>query len=208
MIRPLTVADIPELERVQNLSLPGSLPTMYGPRFFRLYYESLMAEPQFLSGGFFWESRMAGFLTYTTDTAALLSRAFRGHLAAYVGAVGTGIAKRPSVLVTTLKLLPGFFLPGNQPGSDVLAELLSYGVLPEFRRGSEFFARQRVHVALELLHRAFRELREQGARQVKIFIQTEDVNAFINEFYRREGFRFVSRVRRFGVMCNYCVRDL
>lgn len=208
MIRSLTAADIPELERVQNAALPGSLPTVYGPRFFRLYYESLMADAHFLSGGFFWESRLAGFLTYTTDTAALLSRAFRRNLARYVLAVGLGIARRPSSLAMTLKLLPDFFAPATQQGSDVPAELLSYGVLPEFRRRSEFFTRQRIHVALELLHRAFDDLREHGARRVKIFIQTEDVNPFINQFYRDEGFQLVGRARRFGMPCNYLVRDL
>jgi hypothetical protein len=208
LIRSLTAADIPELERVQNAALPGSLPTVYGPRFFRLYYQSLMADAHFLSGGFFWESRLAGFLTYTTDTAALLSHAFRSHLAGYVLAVGLGIARRPSSLGMTLKLLPDFFAPAAQQGSDVPAELLSYGVLPEFRRRSEFFAQHRIHVALELLHRAFDELREQGARRVKIFIQTEDVNPFINQFYRDEGFQLVGRGRRFGMPCNYLVREL
>jgi len=181
---------------------------MYGSRFFRLYYESLMADLRFLGNGFFWESRMAGFLTYSTDTAALLSAAFRGRVADYCVAVGLGIGAHPAALRTTLKLLPGFFFPGRQPGSEVPAELLSYGVLPEFRRHSEFFASQRIHVALELLHRAFSELREHGARQVKIFIQLEDTNAFINEFYRREGFQLLRRTRRFGMLCNYCVRDL
>lgn len=208
MIRPLTVADIAELEQVQSTALPGSLPTRYGPRFFRLYYESLMADPRFLSGAYFWESRMAGFLTYTTDTAALLSSAFRQHLAAYVLAVGLGSLRHPSTVPMTLGLLPDFFAPSAQQGSDVPAELLSYGVLPEFRRRSEFFAQHRIHVALELLHRAFDELREHGARAVKIFIQLEESNPFINEFYRREGFQLQGRVRRFGMECNYLVRPL
>jgi hypothetical protein len=81
-------------------------------------------------------------------------------------------------------------------------------VLPEFRRRSEFFAQHRIHVALELLHRAFDELREHGARRVKIFIQTEDVNPFINQFYRDEGFQQVGCGRRFGMPCNYLVREL
>lgn len=208
MIRSLTVVDIPELECVQRESLPGSLPTLFGPRFFRLYYQSLMADPLFLSGGFFWESRLAGFLTYTTDTAALLSAAFRRHWAGYALAAGLGIARRPATLRTTLKLLPDLLAPQGQQGSDVPAELLSYGVLREFRRSSDFFARHRIHVALELLHRAFGELRGHGAKRVKIFIQTEDVNPFINQFYRGEGFQPVGRVRRFGMPCNYLVREL
>lgn len=193
---------------MQTTSLPGSLPTLYGPRFFRLYYQSLMADPRFLSSAFFWESRMAGFLTYTTDTAALLSTAFRGHLAGYILAVGLGMIRHPSTLGTTLRLLPDFFAPAAQQGSDVSAELLSYGVLPEFRRRSEFFAQHRIHVALELLHRAFDELRDRGSRAVKIFIQVEETNPFINQFYRNEGFQLQGRVRRFGVVSNHLVRPL
>lgn len=208
MIRSLTVADIAELEPVQRESLPGSLPTLFGPRFFRLYYQSLMADPRFLSAGFFWESRLAGFLTYTTDTAALLSAVFRRHWAGYALAVGLGIARRPGTLRTTLKLLPDLLAPLGQQGSDVPAELLSYGVLREFRRSSDFFARQRIHVALKLLHRAYDELRSHGAKRVKIFIQTEDVDPFINQFYRREGFQPMGLVRRFGMRCNYLVREL
>jgi GNAT superfamily N-acetyltransferase len=208
LIRSLTVADITELESVQRESLPGSLPTLFGPRFFRLYYRSLMADPRFLSAGFFWESRLAGFLTYTTDTAALLSAAFRRHWAGYALAVGLGIARRPGTLRTTLKLLPGLLSLRGQQGSDVPAELLSYGVLREFRRSSDFFAEKHIHVARELLHRAFDELRGHGARRVKIFIQTEDVNPFINQFYREQGFQPVGRARRFGMPCNYLVREL
>ena len=151
---------------------------------------------------------MAGFLTYTTDTAALLSTAFRGHLASYFLAVGWGCLRHPSALSMTLRLLPDFFAPSGQQGSDVPAELISYGVLPEFRRRSEFFAQHRIHIALQLLHRAFDELRDRGARAVKIFIQVEETNPFINEFYRREGFQFQGRVRRFGVECNHMVRPL
>lgn len=208
MLRRLTIADIPELERVQNQALPGSLPTIFGARFFRLYYASLMADSRFHSCGFFHDGRMAGFLTYTTDSGAMLRAAFGSHLAGYLWAVGTSLARQPAVIWTTLKLLPGLFAPGTQPGADVRAELLSYGVLPEFRRGSRYYAQRGVHVALELLHRAFADLREQGADRVKIFIQTEDVNAFINAFYAREGFRFVSRARRLGINCNYYIRKL
>ena len=208
VIRALEKADIPELERVQNAVLPGSLPTLFGPRFFRLFYESLMADPRFLSSGFFWESRLGGFLTYTSDTAGLLGGAFRSRVVEYLWAVGVGALTRPSVLSATVKLLPGFFAPGSQAGSEVKAELLSFGVLPEYRRGSPLYAQQRVHVAAELMHRAFAELRSRGALKVKVYIQTEEANPAVNEFYRREGFRFVGRVRRFGVPCNLCTRDL
>lgn len=193
---------------MQRAALPGSLPTLFGRRFFRLYYQSLMGDPRFLSGGFFWEARLAGFLTYTTDTAALLSAALRRHAAGYALAVGLGIAQRPGTLRTMLKLLPDLLAPQRQTGSEVPAELLSYGVLREFRRSSDFFAKTGIHVARELLHRAFAELRGHGAKRVKIFIQTEQVNPFINQFYRQEGFQPAGRVRRFGVACNYLVREL
>jgi ribosomal protein S18 acetylase RimI-like enzyme len=208
LIRALAQADIPELERVQNAVLPGSLPTLFGPRFFRLFYESLMADPRFLGRGFFWESSLGGFLTYTTDTAGMLGGAFRSRFAEYLWAVGMGVLTRPAALSATLKLLPGFFVPGSQPGSEVKAELLSFGVLPEYRRGSSLYLQHRVHVAAELLHGAFEDLRRKGALKVKVYIQTEDANASVNEFYRKEGFQCVGRVRRFGVPCNYCTRDL
>jgi ribosomal protein S18 acetylase RimI-like enzyme len=184
------------------------LVALYGPRFFRLFYQSLMADPRFLSSGFFWESRMGGFLTYTTDTAGLLGRALRGRFVEYLWSVGVGALTRPSALSATVKLLPGVFAPAGQPGSEVKAELLSFGVLPEYRRGSSFHVQHGVRVAAELLHGAFEDLRRMGALKVKVYIQTEEANPAINEFYRREGFQLVGRVRRFGVPCNYCTRDL
>lgn len=167
-----------------------------------------MAEPQFIGDGFFWESRMAGFLTYTTDSGALLPAALRHSFWQYGFTVAGSLLARPQRLRTVMSLLPGVLAPGSQPGRDVPAELLSFGVLREFRRGSEFYAKEKIHVALELLHRAFAELRARGARQVKIFIQPEEVNPFIHDFYRREGFRLVGDTRRLGVACTFMVRDL
>lgn len=205
MIRKLTVADIPELERVQVATLPGSLPLAFGSRFFRVYCEALLADPRFFADGFFWEGRLAGFLTYTSDSSALLAAALRRRLAAFATSAAIGSLTSGTRMASALRALGGVLTAGREPGSDVRAELLSYGVLPEFRRASAFYAERRIHVAQELLHGAFANLYRAGAPSVKIFIQPDP---FIQRFYAREGFHYIGFVRRFGLHGQLGVREL
>ncbi len=205
MIRPLTVADIPELERVQAATLPGSLPQAFGPRFFRVYMEALLADSRFFGDGFFWDDRMAGFLTYTSDSSALFRTALRRRFLAFATAAARGSLTSPTRMASALGALAGVLTAGREPGSDVLAELLSYGVLPEFRRSSAFFTEQGIHVSRELLHQAFANLYRAGAPSVKIFIQPDP---FIQSFYAREGFHYIGFVSRLGLHGRLGVRQL
>jgi ribosomal protein S18 acetylase RimI-like enzyme len=208
VIRPVTAVELPELVRVHCATLPGSLPTLFGDAFHRHYYQALLLDQDFFCDGFFYNGRMAGFLNYTTDSRRLFVHALRRRFLALGWAAAAGVLARPARLKTLLSVLPLARGAGTGTGDDVGAELLSFGVLPEFRRSSEWFRRQRRHVARELLDRAVDVLRQRDATLVKIFIQPEDVNPFVNRFYQEAGFRLMRATERFGIRANFYLKNL
>jgi ribosomal protein S18 acetylase RimI-like enzyme len=138
----------------------------------------------------------------------LFVHALRRRFLALGWAAAAGVLARPARLKTLLSVLPLARGAGTGTGDDVGAELLSFGVLPEFRRSSEWFRRQRRHVARELLDRAVDVLRQRDATLVKIFIQPEDVNPFVNRFYQEAGFRLMRATERFGIRANFYLKNL
>ena len=89
-----------------------------------------------------------------------------------------------------------------------LAELLSHGVHPEYRRSSEFFARTGVPVAETLVRSAFASLHQAGAERVHVFTRMPGEDRGAIGFFERLGFRTEGSVRRFGIECSHGVREL
>ncbi|HEX5069210.1 MAG TPA: hypothetical protein VFV78_03255 [Vicinamibacterales bacterium] len=208
MIRPLASADIPALEALQNGVLGGSLPTRFGGSFFRLFYNTLLADPRFICAGFFWDGRLVGFLSATTDSAAMFESAFRKSRWAFARTVLASIVARPSRLRTLASLLPALRSPQRELGERVRAELLSFGVEPAYRGQSTFFESTGRRVSRELLAFVYDGLRSRGVRRVSAFVRPEEVDSFVNEFYLRADFLLVRRTVRLGIACNWYVRDL
>lgn len=209
MIRKLTRADIPELIAVHLATLPGTLPGRFGERFMELYYSSLLAQPAFFCDGYFHDSRLCGFLAYAGDSGAALGGALRSHFIQYSARLLAAVIARPARALTLLQVAGNLFsLGGRDAATDARAELLSFGVLPEFRRSSEFYARHKVVIGTELLHHAFDTLAAAGARAVRIYIPPERERPFIHKYYREEGFEFVGESPRFGFLSAVYVRQL
>ncbi len=211
MIRRITREEIPELMRVQLLTLPGTLPGRFGDAFMSLYYRSLLERPQFFCDGFFWESRLCGFFAYSSDSGAALGGALRSHLPEYCLRLAAAVLRRPQRALPLLQVARNIFSLGGaaQPAvANVRAELLSLGVLPEFRRSSPFGAKAKINIAAELLNHSFRTLAEAGERVVKVYVPPPAVNPFIHQYYQSLGFRLAGEERRFGAQTNIYVRDV
>ena len=208
VIRPITALDVPEVVNVHTATLPGSLPAYFGPRFHRLYYTALLEDPRFFCDAFVWEGRVAGVLSYTSDSRSLFADALRRRFAAFAFAAGLGLLANPARFRAVIRLLP--LMRGTEAGagSEVPAELLSFGVLPEYRQSSEFFRSTGRHVARELMERSFVTLAGAGASSVKAFVEPEERNAAVNRYYQRLGFRLVCRTKRLGYEANDYLRNL
>jgi hypothetical protein len=133
----------------------------------------------------------------------------RRHFFGYAARLAGAVVSRPARALTLLGVARNVFsLGGRDVARGTPAELLSFGVLPEYRRSSEFFARHRIIIGDELLHHAYETLAAAGARGVRIYIPPEHARPFIHKYYREEGFQFVGETRRFGFASAVYVRPL
>jgi ribosomal protein S18 acetylase RimI-like enzyme len=151
---------------------------------------------------------LVGFLSATTDSAEAFASIFRKRRSAFARAVARSVLARPSRLKTVASLLPALGSPHQELGDEARAELLSFGVSPGYRTRSGFFKSTGRHVSMELLDYAYGGLRAHGVRQVRVFVVPEEVDPFVNEFYRRADFQLLKRVRRLGIECNCYLRRL
>jgi ribosomal protein S18 acetylase RimI-like enzyme len=208
MIRSLTSADIDLIIPLQLYTLPGSLPSKFGKEFMRLYYETLLPEPGFFCDGYFWQADLVGFIVYSSSSQNVLRRAFLGNILSYTRVLTNSLLRSPrrmqSITKIILTLIPG----GSNPLSDVSAEMISIGILPDFRGSSAIGEENNKSVASQLLDNGLNVLRDEGVDQVKVYTKLESDSPIANAFVRRAGFQLVGAMQRYDQISNLYLLDL
>lgn len=149
-----------------------------------------------------------GFVAYSSNTSGVFQRALKQNFWEFIRILSLSILRRPHRLLLAMRLAVSIIARRHGPGENVQAELISLGVLPEFRRSSEFYRQNSVSISLEIVRHSVDALRVRGVRQVKVFTKQMKDDPAINAFWGKVGFEPVCPVKHYGVKGNLHIRNL
>lgn len=205
-VHRLTLDDLPLLLQIQTRTLPDTLSARLGVPFNTLFHRSMLGEEQYLCFGYFVDGSLVGYLSCTPDTQRLLRSAVTHHMAQYFAALTYALVTNRRLWNLAARIAFSVATGRGEPVRDVHAELLSIGVLASFRGRRTGPRGEHVSVASALLQRALAALSQRGSAAVIACVTPDD--AVANGFYKKHGFAFRRRIRRFGLGANLYVRDL
>ena len=119
------------------------------------------------------DGEAAGFASFTYDTRAFLAKV-AAQKAAMAGCLLRGMVRRPvEVLGAVLCAAATMNGTGDEPGVDISAEFLSFGVLPQYRDAA-FTRSTGVSVAKTLFAQVRDSFRDRGIPRFKLFPPAEE----------------------------------
>jgi ribosomal protein S18 acetylase RimI-like enzyme len=133
------------------------------------------------------DSVPGGFVTYTTDSSAYAAAGLRGQLGTALSALARSAIRDPRILIAAWRMFrkTGERSEGLAESSD--AEILAFGVLPEYREG-QFVRRTGIRLSRSLFDHAAARLREMGHTSLQANIEADNLATL--QFYRYLGGRF------------------
>ena len=169
----------------------------------RIFYPAVLSHPQ----SFVWiykvGDRLAGYIVGTKDTSDFYQylKSFRPFRLSLL--IAKASLKNPKLLVQCFHLRRKF----NQPSQEqfAAAEIISLGVLPEFRT-KEFEQAAGTHVADHLFQKGIMSFKELNVK--KFQVSTIETNEPANIFYREHGCERAGTTRPFQVACNVFVKNI
>lgn len=166
----------------------------------KIYYPALLKE----SNAFVWvalvQGVLAGYIAGTCDAEAFQKALGKYRPGALLSLLARASLRKPGFILRCLRTAKG--LKAWEEGYPIPAEVLSFGVLPQYRT-AEFEKASGRYVAEELYQRALQSFREMGVRQFKVM--TIQKNTTANRFYEKQGLRRSGETRPFGSVCNVFV---
>lgn len=205
-VHRLTLDDLPLLLTIQAQTLPDTLSARLGTSFNVLFHRSMLGEEQYLCYGYFVDGSIVGYLSCTPDTQHLLRSAVRHRMPRYIATLAYEVLSTPRLWGLAARIAFSVMTGRGEPASDVRGEFLSIGVLSSFRGRKAAPQGTSMSIASALLEHGLTSLSQRGTSSVKACVTPDDAAA--NGFYRKHGFDFQSRIRRFGLTANLYVRQL
>lgn len=197
-VRRVGLRELDDLLALQQRVLPDTMSARLGRRFNDVYHATMLKSDDYICDGYFVDGQLVGYLSYTANTMHLLRDVLRRNILSYVSAIIVDALREPRTLGLIFRVARSVLIPSAEPRPDVTAELLSVGVLPEFRggRGKDTTVRP---VADALLNNALATLRARGVTSVRLVSKPVHVDPIPHRFVRKNAFTSVGPVRRFGL---------
>jgi ribosomal protein S18 acetylase RimI-like enzyme len=135
------------------------------------------------------DEKPAGFVTFTTNASVYAGAGLTAQLPTAVMALSRSALRDPRVLRAAWQLLrrSGERADGVAPSVD--AEILAFGVLPEYRSG-QFVRSTGIRLSRALFDHAATRLLDMGHTQVQANVEADNLATL--QFYRLLGGRFAS----------------
>lgn len=182
---PRTPAPAADLRRLHAGLLPTSPVALLGPRFMERFYYRLLPRAGLISGAVAYvDGEPAGFIVATHDSAGFMRAGLRRHGLALLWVVSTSLLASPARLPAVLEAWRLMRSRPSPPGTATAGEILSLGVVPEYR-GSRFLRASGIQIAIDLLERAVEDLRARGRRQIRAVVDRDNTAAKL--FYHGRG---------------------
>jgi len=188
-IAPLQPGDRVGSEAVARLHaalLPDSPIARLGPYFMgRFYYDTLVADRLITCHVAYVDGIPAGFITLTARPATFMAEGLRRHWLRLSWVLAREVVSSPRRLRVMLWTFGLLRRRAAAPVPDE-GELLSFGVLPEFR-DMAFVRRTGRRIASELFAAALADLRAAGLDRYRAVVVTNNAAALM--FYQAQGGR-------------------
>jgi ribosomal protein S18 acetylase RimI-like enzyme len=131
----------------------------------------------------------AGFVTFTTNATDYAGAGLTAQLPTAVMALSRSAIRDPRVLRGAWRLLRKSGERAGEIADSADAEILAFGVLPEYRSG-QFVRSTRIRLSRALFDHAAARLLEMGHTQVQANVEADNLATL--QFYRFLGGRFAS----------------
>jgi ribosomal protein S18 acetylase RimI-like enzyme len=132
------------------------------------------------------DERPAGFIVATHDSSGFMQAALRRRFLHVAWVLAWSVLRDPSrlgAIMEAVRIMRG--LPPPVPGQSG-GEILSFGVLPEFR-ARDFVMRTRLRISQDLLNAAIEQLSRGGTERVRVIVDADNLEARL--FYLGNGWR-------------------
>lgn len=160
---------------------------LMGPEFMKeFYYTILPAEGLICGAVAYVNGRPVGFIVGTDDASGFMSRAVRNHWLRLCWIMIKGLIRNPGRI---LAVKEAWLIQHNVQALDYgpeVGELLSFGVLPEYR-SRNFMREKDLHISEDLLQTAIGQLRSRGMKTIRAIVDKDNLPAQL--FYRAHGWR-------------------
>ena len=167
--------------------LPHSPVALLGPRFMtNFYYQNLMRDELILGMVALIDKRPAGFMIATADANGFMMAGIRRHGFRLAAVLLSGLIASPRRIASVWEALSIMRHMPPPEKEERIAELLSFGVLPEFRSPA-FIRSTGIHIARDLLHETMKLLEAQGVDTVRSLVDEDNTAAKL--FYHGAGWR-------------------
>jgi len=150
------------------------------------YYTVLPAESRICGAIACVDGVPAGFIVATADPNGFMSSAVKKHWAHICWILLKSLLRNPGRIFA---IKEAWQIQSNVQASDYgpdVGELLSFGVLPEFRT-RRFLKTEELYIASDLLKIAVRQLQELGKKRLRAIVDKDNIEAQL--FYRANGWR-------------------
>lgn len=153
----------------------------------RFYYKTLVQERYIRGLVAYVDGMPAGFVVATTDSAGFMGKALRRHPFRIGWLLGLSVLRDPrrvGALWEAWRIMRGQQAPITQGA----AEILSFGVLPEFR-DRKFVQHTGIKISLDLMDAMICELSGDGVDTIRVVVDEDNLQARL--FYQAAGFALV-----------------
>jgi ribosomal protein S18 acetylase RimI-like enzyme len=165
--------------------LPTSPVALLGPEFMQQFYYRILPRERLISGAVAYVDRQpAGFIVATQDSAGFMRSALRRHWLYLSWVLALSVLRQP------IKRLGAIWealqIMRHQPAEAgvMSAELLSFGVLPEYR-SPRFIRQTKLQVSKELFDAAVNQLKAEGVSRIRAIVDADNTPAKL--FYHSLG---------------------
>jgi ribosomal protein S18 acetylase RimI-like enzyme len=177
-----------DLAKLHRQLLPNSPISLLGPLFARSFYYKLLPPQGLIFGAVAYvDQQPVGFIVGTDDAENFMRVALRRHWPYLVWIVGISVLQNPiprlGAVWEALQIM--HHLP-TLTISDREAELLSFGVLEEYRF-SRFGLQSGHHVSLDLFHNIIQQITAKTMSSIRVIVDVDNVPA--RSFYKKTGWQ-------------------
>lgn len=176
-----------DLKNLHGQLLGHSPVALLGPDFMaRFYYRALPRLGLICGQVAYVDDKPAGFIVATHDSSGFMQSAIRQQWLRIAAVMAWSVLRSPSRLGAiweAVQIMRG--LPPAEPGQPN-GEVLSFGVLPEFR-SRDFMLRTRLRISQDLLKGTLQQLHERSADRVRVIVDADNLEARL--FYLGNGWR-------------------
>lgn len=177
-----------DIVRLHQTLLPRSPVTRLGRAFMRqFYYLDLVADGLIRADLCYHEGQAAGFIVYTKFASEFMSKGLRSHWLRICAVMTGTVIQHPSSLREIFRALALLRSRKQQTQHGSSAEILSFGVLSEFRTG-EFIRRTGRRLSIELFARARDYFAAENLPNFRMLVEADNRETLL--FYHALGCRF------------------